>query len=162
MKDDVSILISNLYFDLILLLDGSGKGYFVALDEFINSSYNILEINYLEKIDPLNEYTTTNTKNKFEEFRVHWLNYLRDNEYSEDGILIQFDLNWKLILKNKLIPALNELENDLLDKFNIIAKAHYSFNISTHPSDEDIIERGRFLYKLLIENKILKRTYLDV
>ncbi len=161
MAEDFKVLISNFYYDLKLLLDHTGKNYFVALDEFVNSSYNILKINYLKNIDPNNEFTTLSTKESYEEFRIHWLKYLKENKYSEDGIFIQFDPNWSSIIKSYLIPLLLDLESDILRLGLTIQTYKETYNSETRPSDEDILERGRTLYGLLLKHKVIKRYYLD-
>ncbi len=161
MGSNLNLLISNFYYDLKLLLDPTGKYYFVALDEFINSSYNIFDINYLMNIDPKNEYSSLSTKCRYEEFRIHWVGYLKDNNYSEDGIFIQFDPKWSFIKEHYLIPLLIDLENEMLRLDINFQTFRDTYNSDARPSDEDILERGRTLYGLLLKHKVIKRDYMD-
>lgn len=89
-----------------------------------------------------------------------WKQYRVDNLYGDDEVFVYSDINWHNLVKKLLIPLLISIEQDF-DRNNIQYKSYTeSYNPDSRPSDEDILERGRILYKLLLDGRLIHRKYL--
>jgi hypothetical protein len=83
--------------------------------------------------------------------------YRKENLFSSDGVFMQFDKNWLTILKTKLIPALDSMEDDFeLNNVNFVSYK-VDYKPEARPSDDEIIEQINLLYKLLHKNKIIEK-----
>lgn len=98
--------------------------------------------------------------NLLNNFYIAWKEYRISNLYGDDEIFIYSDNKWHQLVSDYLIPLLINFEVDF-DSNNIQYKSYIQFyDPDARPSDEDILERGRTLYKLLIDHGIIKRKYL--
>jgi hypothetical protein len=104
---------------------------------------------------------TEPTFNKLRQFSDEWLIYRRNAPYGDDEIFVYSDIEWHRIIKNYLLPALESMERDF-EKHGIEYTSYkITYDPDARPSDEDILERGRTLYGLLLKHKVIKRYYLD-
>ena len=95
-------------------------------------------------------------------FRQEWLQYKKGVNYAGDTVFMFFDNKWFDIIKNYLIPLLESMEKDF--SLNKIKYTSYrnSIDLDTRPSTDDILERGRTLYKLLLKNKVIKKKVYEL
>lgn len=102
-----------------------------------------------------------NSFERLEEFRKKWLVYKESVNYAGDTVFMFFDQKWKHIVEEYLCPALDSLELDF--SHNNIEYISYIKNadFDACPSSSEILERGETLYKLLLNNKIIKKRYMD-
>lgn len=88
-------------------------------------------------------------------FEREWKKFRNGVNYGNDGVFVYFDTNWHHIITAYLIPVLNNIEKDF-DKAGVeYISYRKSYQPDTFPPHEDILERGRTLYGLLIKNNII-------
>ena len=110
---------------------------------------------------PSTLYLEKSTLDKYRVFKQKFLNYLSNFSYGDDEIFTAFDAIWHQIIKNYLLPVLESMEQDF-EKHGIEYTSYkITYDPDARPSDEDILERGRTLYGLLLKHKVIKRYYLD-
>lgn len=94
-------------------------------------------------------------------FRTNWLQYKREKDYSENPLFVSIDPEWKRIVREDLIPALQAMELDM-DQYQIeYAPILNNYKPDNFPPVEDILHAGSILYKSLLDNKIISKNYLD-
>lgn len=118
-----------------------------AFEELINEEWNG---------GALSQKTTTLLK----AFRKEWRQYKRDVSYSDDPVFMFLDQRWHLIVSKYLMPALDSMEHDFSAQNieHLPFREHY--DASARPSDKTVLEKGRILYDLLLENKIITKDYI--
>lgn len=151
LEEEKRILL-NIYDYLIKIVKQEKMAYSCALEDL-----------YMEyKLTPLvNKKWGTNilSSRSFKllaEFENEWKNYRKSYSYGDDEIFVLIDPAWHDIVKKKLIPLINSLQND----FEAI-KMDYStgsFNeVVYQPANQDILQRVSTLYGLLIKHEIIKK-----
>ena len=94
-------------------------------------------------------------------YKEHVFEYRNNFSYSDDEIFIYLDFKWQEIISLYMIPAIISIEDDFTKhKLEYISYKN-SYNPKSRPTDEEIVLRAKHLYKLLINNKIYKKHYLD-
>ena len=92
------------------------------------------------------------------EFEQLWRHYRKTAPHGEDEIFVNIDPAWKKIVQDCLVPLLNSMENDFHEYgIEFISYKEYH-DPDARPSDEEILERGRTLYDLLLKHGIIKKN----
>lgn len=101
------------------------------------------------------------TKNSLSHLKDEVLSYFNINNFWGEPIFVFIDPKWKSICKNIIQPCLDKLEHDFsMNKINCLSYKQ-NFKPNLKPTDQEIVERAEYFYKLLIDNKIIKKQYLD-
>lgn len=123
-------LIKNLYYDLIRLSFDYDSGF----DELINGT-EITNEEFLHE-DWLLNNLSKQSMSLLGEFRNDWLNLVSTKPYSNIGVLMQIDKDWKLTINERLMPLIESLKKDLNKLDNGVSNDD-DFKIPDHDVDFD-------------------------
>ncbi|MCO6493863.1 MAG: hypothetical protein J5I98_35920 [Phaeodactylibacter sp.] len=130
-RNDMELrLIRNLYYDLARLSFDYDSGF----DELINGTEIMNEESLHE--DWLLNNLSAQSMSLFGEFRAGWLQLISTKPYSNIGVLMQIDKDWKLVVKEKLMPLIESIKKDL-SKLDNGVPADYDVKIPDHNLDFD-------------------------
>lgn len=118
-------LTTNLYYDLVRLTFDYDSGF----DELINGS-EIMNKEFLHENWLLNNLSKQ-SMSLLGEFINDWLKLISTKPYSNIGVLMQIDKDWKLAVNERLMPLiksmkhdLNQLENGVSDDYDVDIPEH--------------------------------------
>lgn len=95
-------------------------------------------------------------------FNQTWLSYRMNKSFSDDPVFVYFDPEWHELIKDKLIPCLESMEEDFkLNKINFGSYKIY-YNPENRPNEQDILERAQTLYNSLLHHNIFQKLYLNI
>ncbi len=152
--------VHNFYCELKVLLTEGHKGYNTSMDELINS-YNILRANhFISRNKWTTKYISNTTINSFELFRSKWIEYIIKKPFGENGIFVSLDKDWHNLQKKYLVPLLDLFEEDLKKAGYDFSSYKEEYSKQAAPMEHEIIEQASILYKILIKNKIIDKSYL--
>lgn len=152
LEEEKRILL-NIYDYLIKIVKQEKMAYSCALEDL-----------YMEyKLNPLvNKKWGTNILSLqsfklLEEFENQWRNYRKSYPYGEDEIFVLIDPTWHDIVKKKLMPLINSLQND----FEATGMDYFKDDLNEaiyQPTNQDILQRASTLYNLLIKHGIMNKN----
>lgn len=109
------------------------------------------------------------TLNLLNEFYLEWKNYILENPFGSD-FFVFFDKDYRMLIREFLIPALDSMERDLVDQNldrievegNVLKLESYKeiYKPDNRPSDDEIIWKVNHLYSLLEDYQIIKKPYM--
>jgi len=104
-----------------------------------------------------NDLLKSHTIKLFDTFSIAWKRYQIEEPIGEDGVFCFYDPKWNKIIQNCLIPLLDHFEMDLINQNISIESYKKILSQNTRPTDEELLERGRTLYNLLIKHDIIRK-----
>jgi len=154
--EEAKLYLQNIHFSLSSLTYFNNNIF--AAEETIIEDWNFIDLIHGKwKVNILSEYAI----HKVFDFRKMWLEYKKKNVFGDDLTFTYFDPKWHALINDYLIPALDILELEMKDnQIDFISYLDYR-DIDAHPNNEQLLERGRTLYNLLLTNKIIERRYID-
>lgn len=94
------------------------------------------------------------TIDKLNKFRKKWIDYKNSVNYAGDTVFMFIDENWKHLVQKYLCPTLESMEADF-DANHIEYNSYKKdYNPDARPSKQNILERGRTLYGLLLKHNV--------
>lgn len=94
-------------------------------------------------------------------FREKWLTYKESVNYAGDTVFMYFDKNWIKIINVYLLPAIESMESDMAShKIEFVSYRNH-YDPLKKPTIDNILERGNTLYKLLLDAKIVTKSYTE-
>jgi len=123
-------LIKNLYYDLVRLSFDYDSGF----DELISGS-EIMNDEFLHE-DWLLNNLSEQSMSLLGEFRADWLKLISTKPYSNIGVLMQIDKDWKLAVNERLMPLIESIKIDL-SKLDNGVSTDYDFKIPDYDIDFD-------------------------
>jgi|GEM_PF-5465578 len=118
----------------------------------------ILENFGLKKISVYFEdlvFLSSETKELMYAFEKSWYNYLNKTAYSVDAVFVYLDKDFQSILDVELSSFLQGFKDDM--KNNGYTDYWKADKKRQYPSNEQIVERAKTLYGLLIEHKVITK-----
>lgn len=116
--------------------------------------YEVLEFNSLLNYKWGSEVLGTKTIELIKLFNQEWKKYRTLIPQSDDGVFCSLDPGWHKLFKKQLLPALESMEADF-DANHIEYNSYKKdYNPDARPGKQDILERGRTLYGLLLKHNV--------
>lgn len=105
------------------------------------------------------EFLSSETKRLMYEFEESWNSYQKKTEFSTDAVFVYLDSDFQSILDVELSFFLKSFSEDMkrhgyTDFWKRIMKRK-------PPSNEQVVERAKILYRLLIKGEIIKKNSLE-
>lgn len=118
-------LIKNLYYDLARLSFDYDSGF----DELINGT-EIINEEFLHEEWLINNLSKQ-SMSLLSEFRNDWLKLISKKPYSNIGVFMQIDKDWKLAVSERLMPLIESIKKDLKKLDNGVSN-DYDLKIPDH------------------------------
>lgn len=147
--------LSYIHFNLISLTYFNNNIY--ASEETLIEDFNF---NGLIKNEWLLNVLSSEAIELLKSFREAWLEYKREHSYSGDYVFVFMDDHWHKVIKNYLYPALEKMENEMASMKMDFIPYKTVCNNNVRPTDEQLLERAKKLYSMLIEHKIYSKNYM--